>query len=290
MPLYVNTNVTSLNAQRQLLKSTGSLGKTFARLASGLRINSAKDDAAGMAITQRMTAQIRGMNQVIRNANDGVSLAQVAEGALDESVNSLQRIRELAVQSSNSTYNNDDRDNLQAEINQLMSEVQRIATQTQFNKQILLAGSYQSKIFQVGILEGQTIAIKISKATLDGLFEYATGLSNEDLLAPSLSGICNVRTASKAQETLSRVDKALDKIAAIRSNLGAIQNRFEAVIANMSNIVENMSAARSRIQDADIAAETAELTRTAILQQAGTAVLAQANQQPQLALQLLGSR
>ncbi|MBF0159052.1 MAG: flagellin FliC [Magnetococcales bacterium] len=304
MPLYINTNITSLNSQRQLLKSSNALGKTFARLSSGLRINSAKDDAAGMAITQRMTSQIRGLNQAVRNANDGISLAQVAEGALDESTNSLQRIRELAVQAANSTYGDTDRLYLQKEINQLLSEMQRISQQTSFNGQMLLDGDYKAgKNFQVGVFASHRLTISVQAASLGALMSTTTvgqkdtttgKVTNENGITWSAHvealGICQVTTSTKALATMDQVDKALDRLATIRANLGAIQSRFDAVIANLSNMSENMSASRSRIQDADIAAETAELTRNAILQQAGTAILAQANQQPQLALQLLGSR
>jgi flagellin len=271
-------------------------------LASGLRINSAKDDAAGMAITQRMTSQIRGLNQAVRNANDGISLSQVAEGALDETTNSLQRIRELAVQACNSTYGDTDRLYIQKEIDQLLSEMQRIAEQTQFNGQNLLNGSYTTKAFQVGAYSGQRLSITIDDSrvvttaiggtTQGGLFSNVIDATGATLAAGAvtLSNICRVTNSKQAQATLAQVDVALNKVATVRANLGAIQSRFDAVVANLSNMSENMSASRSRIQDADIAAETAELTRNAILQQAGTAVLAQANQQPQLALQLLGGK
>ncbi len=272
MPLFINTNVASLNAQRNLEASTVTLGKTFARLASGLRINSAKDDAAGLAITNRMTSQIRGLNQSVRNANDGISLSQVAEGALEETGNALQRIRELAVQAANSTNTTSDRMDLQKEVDQLLSEIQRISQDVEFNGKKVLNGSFMGQVFQVGNKEGQTIKVSIKGASLDALSVRGVNLSNP----------------SGAYSALTRVANALDSISDIRANLGAVQNRFEAIIANLSNVVENMSAARSRIMDADIASETATLTRNAILQQAGTAVLAQANQQPQLALQLLG--
>jgi flagellin len=272
MPLFINTNVASLNAQRNLNKSTLSLGKTFARLSSGLRINNAADDAAGMAITNRMTAQIRGLNQAVRNANDAISLAQVAEGALDETTNALQRIRELAVQAANDTNVTSDRDDLNKEVIQLLSEIQRIADDTEFNTQNLLGGSFVGRVFQVGAFSGQTITLSI-----DGAGASALGVDG-----------VSITSQAGASSTITTIDNAIDSIADIRANLGAIQNRFESVIANLSNVSENMSAARSRIQDADIADETSKLTRTAILQQAGTAVLAQANQQPQLALQLLG--
>ncbi|MEO5377450.1 MAG: flagellin FliC [Magnetococcus sp. DMHC-6] len=276
MPLFINTNVASLNAQRNLNKSTGELGKTFARLASGLRINSAKDDAAGMAISTRMTSQIRGLSQASRNANDGISLIQVADGALEETTNALQRIRELAVQAANGTYNSTDRADLQKEVDQLLFEVDRISTDVEFNnKKLLLGTSIRSVDFQIGDKENQTIEITITSCDTRALL----GLTSANV---------TIITASDAGMALTQLTKALDSVTTIRATLGAAQNRFEAVINNLSNVVENISAARSRIVDADIAAETATLTRNAILQQAGTAVLAQANQQPQLALQLLG--
>jgi flagellin len=274
MPLYINTNVASLNAQRNLMKSSNELSTTFARLSSGLRVNSAKDDAAGLSISTRMTAQIKGLNMAIRNANDGVSMAQVAEGALAETTNALQRIRELAVQSANGTLVNDDRKDLDQEVQQLLSEIQRIATQTEFNTMSMLDGGFASMKIQVGAFSGQDITFSIG----------AMSAGNGALEVKNL----NVSTVTNAQSTIGQIDVALGSVSDLRATMGAVQNRFEAVIANLSNVVENMSAARSRIMDADIAQETANLTRSAILQQAGTAVLAQANQQPQLALQLLG--
>ncbi|MEO5327510.1 MAG: flagellin FliC [Magnetococcus sp. THC-1_WYH] len=279
MPLFINTNVASLNAQRNLDRSTNALGKTFARLASGLRINSAKDDAAGLAISQRMTSQIRGLTQASRNANDGISLAQVAEGALEETTNALQRIRELAVQAANGTNTTKDRQSLDLEVAQLVEEIQRISKDVKFNEKGVLNGSMAGVAFQVGNNVGQTIAVTISAMSVANLSLGTAGLAARKI---------TISTAALAASALGRVDIALEKVSHTRSILGAVQNRFEAVIANLSNVVENMSAARSRIMDADIASETATLTRNAILQQAGTAVLAQANQQPQLALQLLG--
>ncbi|MBF0611480.1 MAG: flagellin FliC [Magnetococcales bacterium] len=276
MAMFINTNVASLNARRNLEKSTVSLGKTFNRLASGLRINSAADDAAGMAITNRMTAQIRGLNQSQRNANDGISLVQVAEGALEETSSSLQRMRELAIQASNDIYTSSDRSSLQKEVLQLLSEIQRISTQTQFNGLKLLTGSFDGKIFQVGAFSGQTINVSIGTTSLGAL-----GLSGP-------TGPIDISTYGTASTAIWAIDNALNSITDIRADLGAIQNRFESTIANLANVVENMSSARMRIQDADLAEETSRLTKTSILQQAGTAILAQANQQPQLALQLLG--
>ncbi|MBF0357705.1 MAG: flagellin FliC [Magnetococcales bacterium] len=274
MPLYINTNVSSLNAQRNLMKSSNELSTTFARLSSGLRVNSAKDDAAGLSISTRMTSQIKGLNMAIRNANDGVSMAQVAEGALAETTNALQRIRELAVQSANGTLVDDDRKDVDEEVQQLLLEIERIATQTEFNTMSMLDGNFNDMQIQTGAFSGQDITFSIG-----GMTTSASHLAVGNL---------NVSTVANAQSTMMQIDVALGSVSDLRATMGAVQNRFEAVIANLSNVVENMSAARSRIMDADIAQETANLTRSAILQQAGTAVLAQANQQPQLALQLLG--
>ncbi|MBF0308531.1 MAG: flagellin FliC [Magnetococcales bacterium] len=275
MPLFLNTNVASLNAQRHLNSSTLELGKVFAKLSSGMRINSARDDAAGLAISNRMTAQIRGLSQSIRNANDGISLAQVAEGALEETSNAMQRIRELAVQSANSTYNTSDRLSLDKEVQALLAEIDRISTQVEFNKQSLLDGTYQNKQFQIGAFSGQIISFGIGGTG----FTSMVGLST-----------VTISTVTGANSAMRIMDNMLNSVSDLRANLGAVQSRFESIVANLSNVVENSSAARSRIVDADIAQETAALTRASILQQAGTAVLAQANQQPQLALQLLGGR
>ncbi|MBF0447589.1 MAG: flagellin FliC [Magnetococcales bacterium] len=275
MPLYINTNIASLNAQRNLLNSSNELGKTFARLSSGLRINSAKDDAAGLSISTRMTSQIKGLNMAIRNSNDGISMAQVAEGALSETTNALQRIRELAVQAANGTLVSSDRADIQQEVTQLLSEIERISTQTEFNTMAMLDGTFGTMKIQVGANEGQTISFGIGSMGTTALGVAALSMGSNG-------------GQTGASAAIALVDNALSSVSDLRATMGAVQNRFEAVIANLSNVVENMSAARSRIMDADIASETASLTRNAILQQAGTAVLAQANQQPQLALQLLG--
>ncbi|MEO5334254.1 MAG: flagellin FliC [Magnetococcus sp. YQC-5] len=276
MAFAINTNVLSLNAQRNLERTTNALGTTFKRLSSGLRINGAKDDAAGLTITNRMTSQIRGLNQAIRNSNDGISMLQVAEGALDETTNALQRMRELSVQSANDTLTTTDRLAIQKEINQLLSEIDRIASQTKFNNQILLSGGWETtKVFHVGADGGQTIAVTVDRTTTASLIGTGVGTS------------LNVHLQASANNAIGRIDSALDSVSDIRASLGAYQNRFEMVIANLSNISENTSVSRSRIMDADIAAESANLTRNAILQQAGTAILAQANQQPQIAIQLL---
>lgn len=274
MALTINTNVASLNAQRNLGQTQGALAKSMQRLSSGLRINSAKDDAAGLAISDRMTAQIRGLNQAVRNANDGISLAQTAEGALQESTNILQRMRELAVQSANDTNDTSDRASLQAEVTQLISELDRISSTTEFNGKALLDGTFSSATFHVGADAGstQTISLTISSAT-------ATSLSVNSVDISSQSG---------ANAAIGSIDAAIGSIDTSRGNLGAVQNRFESTIANLQNVAENLTAARSRILDADIALETSAMTKGNILQQAGVSILAQANQAPQLALSLLG--
>lgn len=272
MAMGINTNVSSLNAQRNLSTSQASLANSLQRLSSGLRINSAKDDAAGLAISERFTAQIRGLNVAVRNANDGVSLAQTAEGALGSVTENLQRIRELAVQSANATNSASDRDALQAEVDQLIAEIDRVATQTKFNGVALLDGSFSAQDFQVGANSGDTI-------TLDAITDATTATLGVDAV--------DIGDGGDPAAALGLVDTALDTINSARATLGAVQNRFESTIANLQTAAENMSAARSRIQDADFAAETAELTRTQILQQAGMAMVAQANAAPQNVLTLL---
>ncbi|MEA3468754.1 MAG: flagellin [Thermodesulfobacteriota bacterium] len=272
MALTINTNVASLNAQRNLGTSQNALNKSMQRLSSGLRINSAKDDAAGLAISDRMTSQIRGLNQAARNAMDGISLAQTAEGALQESTNILQRMRELAVQSANDTNSQEDRNSLQAEVTELIDELDRISTDTAFNGKVLLDGSMTGAIFHVGADADQTITFDID------------GASSSDL---AVSGV-DISTQGGSNTAITAVDGAISSIDTIRGGLGAIQNRFESTIANLNNVSENLTAARSRILDADIAMETSAMTKSNILQQAGVSILAQANQAPQLALSLLG--
>jgi len=386
MPQVINTNVMSLNAQRNLSTSGGALATALQRLSSGLRINSAKDDAAGLAIAERFTTQIRGLNQAARNANDGISLAQTGEGALAEITNNLQRIRELAVQSANSTNSVSDREALNQEVEQRLAEIERVASQTSFNGQKILDGSFGTAAFQVGANAGETISIGLNTSMkkdaigqvavttgtvdvtdpdndpdtddfvsadnvltiADGDLSIAVGdadaveltgdyesvqdlvdainskvagasawidadnhvviASSEDLdvtlandAATLLAGIADttvaadtdfltavsVETAGDANETIVRVDAALTSVSSLRSTLGAIQNRFESTITNLTTAAENLTASRSRIQDADFAQETAALTRAQILQQAGTAILAQANAVPQNVLSLL---
>ena len=383
----INTNVMSLNAQRNLSTNSADLGTTIQRLSSGLRINSAKDDAAGLAISERFTTQIRGMDQAARNANDGISLAQTAEGALGEIGNNLQRIRELAVQSRNATNSTDDRAALQKEVDQLMSEIDRVADTTNFNGTKLLNGDFTAQSFQVGANQGETIDIAaIADANIDALgtwtepstttysqtqtaavttpadaasfqvngstisiaanaanttsalalaelktaFDTAkadtannpglanvtmaadgtitstdetltvgtltnvTGLATADGTATVTPGASHtgfadldISTAEGADNAMLAMDAALKAVNDARADLGAVQNRFSSVVTNLQTGSENLSAARSRIMDADYAKETANLSRTQILQQAGTAMLAQANQSSQSVLSLL---
>jgi flagellin len=274
MALFVNSNISSLNAQRQLINSGKALDTAFQRLSSGLRINSAADDAAGLQISNRLTSQIQGLDQAIRNANDGISLAQVAEGAMDEITSALQRIRVLSVQSQNGINSSSDRLALQKEVSALKAEISRIATTTQFGGVKILDGKYSST-FLVGANAGQTISINISRT---GGGYGASGLSLATISIATLAG---------ASTALTAIDNAINAIDAKRADLGAIQNRFQSTIRNLSSIVENVSSARSRIRDTDFAKETAELTRAQILQQASTTILAQSNQRPQQALSLL---
>jgi flagellin len=396
MAQVINSNVMSLNAQRNLGTSSASLGTTIQRLSSGLRINSAKDDAAGLAISERFSTQIRGLDVAVRNANDGISLAQSAEGAMVEIGNNLQRVRELAVQSANATNSQSDRDALNAEVTQLVSEIDRVANQTNFNGTKLLDGSFAGALFQVGANSGQTIAINsivnaqskelgstvfaadLTGATIDptamtadpddaskllvtggtvngidigdisvnadatagdvakaaaaainskmdqtGVYAKlddagtgvvltaikadtnieTTGLDDVGIVAAddvvidldtaaTFSRVhasdLDITTFDGAQRAMEIVDKSLTGVNSARADMGAIQNRFSSTIANLQATSENLTASRSRIRDADYAKETAELTRTQILSQAGTAMLAQANAVPQNVLSLLG--
>jgi flagellin len=270
--MFVNTNASSLNAQRQLFNSGNALSTSMERLSSGFRINSAADDAAGLQISDRMTAQVNGLNQAARNANDGISVAQTAEGAMQEITTSLQRVRQLAVQSQNGVNGADDRAALQKEVTALKNEMSRIAGNTEFNGNNLLDGTYSAD-FLVGAKAGQTITVALS----------SQGFGTNDLGLSALS----VSSAAGASAALASIDGALSTVNGSRADLGAIQNRFESTIRNLSNISENVSAARSRIRDTDFATETANLTRNQIIQQASTSILGQANQRPQAALSLL---
>jgi flagellin len=383
MAMTINTNVASINAQRNLGLSGSSLSTSMQRLSSGLRVNSAKDDAAGLAISERMAAQTKGLAVAARNANDGISLAQTAEGALGKVGDMLQRVRELAVQSSNATNSTSDREAMQSEVNQLVSEIDRVAKTTEFNGKKLLDGSFSGAMFQVGANAGNNITVgAVTKATADGLgkanFAAAAGTmvtatdltaaadvititgksgdvdvsvaaadTAEERLGQTVAAInaktadtgvtaflekdaagtqtlsfksegdfevvvndaaaagigavaattaadqtggvsaLSVATQSGAWETLQKVDKAIDQVNSSRGDLGALQTRFEKTVENIDIQNENISAAKGRITDADFAVETANLSRAQILQQAGTAMVAQANQLPQSVLSLL---
>ncbi|HEX3134122.1 MAG TPA: flagellin [Planctomycetota bacterium] len=275
MPQTINTNLASLNAQRNLSTSQGSLAVAMQRLSSGLRVNSAKDDAAGLAIAERMNSQVRGMNVAARNANDGISLSQTAEGALGKIGDALQRMRELAVQSANGTNNTNDRDNLQAEFSQLTEEVTRIVTGTKFNGTGLFDGTAAPFTFQVGAGTDATDTITMSSVDLTAMVAAVQ--------TQLISGTDNVLPLA----AITELDNSIMSVTTARAGFGAAQNRFDSVIGSLQVFAENLSAARGRIMDADFAAETAALSRAQILQQAGNAMVAQANQLPQQVLALL---
>jgi len=310
----INTNTLSLGSQNNLRRSQAALGSAIERLSSGLRINSARDDAAGQVIANRMTAQIRGMTQAARNANDGISLVQTAEGSLKEINTNLQRIRELAVQAANDTNTVWDRKSIQYEIGQRRIEIDRIAKSMSFNGTALLDGSVKTLNFQVDAgtdSERDVIALdeaSLLDATVDGLgltdlsvtkkgfvMEPKLDENGQPVIDPwdgnvvmeKIDGIFGKSTNEIHAEVIEKVDAALNKIDTARSNLGAVQNRFESTINNLNNTINNLSASRSRIEDADYAVEVSNMTRAQILQQAGTSVLAQANQVPQTVLPLL---
>ncbi len=283
MSTFINTNLASINAQRNLGASQGELARSIQRLSSGLRVNSAKDDAAGLAIATRMDAQARGMNVAIRNANDGISMAQVAEGALGKIGDMLQRMRELAVQSANATNQSSDRTNLDAEFKQIQAEVTRTVDGTRFNNVSMFGAAAATGFkFQVGAGTSPTADV----ITVTGKDLTLAANEVEKVTATATVSIDGA-DATNATAAIAQIDLALDEVNGQRAMWGAAQNRFEAVIANLQSGSENMQAARSRIMDADFARETAALTRSQILQQAGTAMLAQANQVPQQVLQLL---
>ncbi|MFQ3190962.1 MAG: flagellin [Paraglaciecola sp.] len=273
MGLFVNTNVSSLNAQRQLFSSGQALNSSFERLSSGFRINRAADDAAGLQISDRLTTQVQGLNQAVRNANDAISLTQTAEGALGEVTTSLQRIRTLAVQSQNGINSSADRTALQKEVTALKNEISRIASDSQFGNLDILKGSFSSK-FLVGANAGQTISVNLSRVS--GYGASGLGIAATD-----------VSTVDGASTALTAITAAISAVGGVRADLGALQNRFQSTIRNLSNISENIAGARSRIRDTDFAFETAELTKNQIIQQASLSVLSQANQRPQAALSLL---
>ncbi|MEJ6007239.1 flagellin [Paucibacter sp. AS339] len=278
MPAIINSNIASLNAQRNVATSQNSLSISMQRLSSGMRVNSAKDDAAGLAIAERMTAQVRGMNVAVRNANDGISLAQTAEGALGKVSDSLQRMRELGVQARNATNTTTDLDSIGKEFAELGSEIQRVLGGTTFNGTAILGGGAGGKDFQIGANTTANDTVTVTTTDLTG---------DATISAVTSDTIDNTKTSATLKTTIDNIDKAINTISSQRATLGASQNRFEAVISNLMVSVENQSASRSRILDADYATETANLSRSQILQQAGTAMIAQANQMPQQVLSLL---
>jgi flagellin len=284
MALLINTNISSLNAQRNLSRTQNELTTSIQRLSSGLRVNSAKDDAAGMFLIENMTADIRGLRQASRNAADGISVGQTAEAALGKIGENVQRIREIAVQSANDSVSDAARSGLQKEVDQLTQEISRIVATTEFNGTSLLSGSSSTLNFQVG-QDGQSnnqvslSTVQLSQAGSAGLHTFSSSLT--------ATGVVNVTSQANASAAISNLDTDISTISTNRSTFGAVQNRFEAVISNLDSYAEQLAAARSRIQDADFAAETAALTRAQILQQAGTAMVSQANALPQTALSLL---
>jgi len=273
MPSVVNSNAYSLNAQRNLTTNQSSLATAMQRLSSGVRVNSAKDDAAGLAIAERMNAQVRGMNVAVRNANDAISLSQTAEGALAKVGDSLQRMRELSVQSANATNGAGDRANLDAEFQQLGAEIGRVLSTTKFNGLAIVGANAGALAFQVGADASDSISVTTTNMAADADITAVTGT--------------DITTAANATAALGLIDTALTTLNTERANYGAYQNRFESVVANLQTSSENQSAARGRIMDADFASETASLSRGQILSQAGTAMLAQANALPQGVLSLL---
>ncbi|MBF8794060.1 flagellin FliC [Pseudomonas monteilii] len=283
MALTVNTNTTSLGVQKNLNRASDALSTSMTRLSSGLKINSAKDDAAGLQIATRMTSQIRGQTMAIKNANDGISIAQTAEGAMQEQTNILQRMRELAVQSRNDSNSANDREALNKEFQSMLQEIDRIANSTQLNGKNLLDGSAGVMTFQVGSNDGANNQITISLSSAMSTTGGLSGLAGKTIVGADTTAAQNNFSAA-----ISAIDDALQAINTTRADLGASQNRLTSTINNLQNINENAEAARGRVQDTDFAAETAQLTKQQTLQQASTSVLAQANQLPSAVLKLLG--
>ena len=283
MPQVINTNIASLNAQRNLNKSQGALQTSLQRLSSGMRINSAKDDAAGLAISERFTAQIRGLNQAVRNSNDGISLSQTAEGALGEVTSNLQRVRELAVQSANGVYTSEDRMQIQVEVSQLVDEINRIASHAQFNGMNMLTGNFSRDSdtimqFQVGANMDQNERVYIGTMTAQAL-----GIQG----AQGSTDTINIETPEDSNMAIGMVDVALKKVSQQRADLGAYQNRFQMATKGVAVAAENLQAAESRIRDVDMATEMVDYVKNQILVQSNTAMLAQANNSPQSVLKLL---
>ena len=293
MALYVNTNTSSINAQRNLSKSTNALQSSYTKLASGNRINSAKDDAAGLQISNRMTSQINGLTQGNRNANDGISLCQTAEGALDEVTNMLQRMRTLAIQSANGTNSSDERDALNSEVTQLKDEITRIGKDTSFGGTLKVFGNVTDAKnlggttvdFQVGSNANEKISVDFKSMSTIFNDGGASGITYDTLNAGTS---VQLDTAANSQSSITILDKMIKGVDKYRAELGAAQNRLESTISNQENVIENVSDARSRIKDVDYASETAKMAQQQILQQASTSMLSQANQKNSIALNLLG--
>ena len=289
MALYVQTNTSSINSQRMLSRSTRQIDTSYQRLASGMRINSAKDDAAGLQISNRMTSQINGLTQGNRNANDGISMCQVTEGALDEVTNMLQRIRTLAIQSANGTNSSAERIAINEEVQQLATEIKRVGTDTSFGGTLKVLGTNAgSTVFQVGSNAYETISL-----TMKSLSKLVTLTANVAVNATVslVSGFTlenvTVTSADDSQKTIAFMSEVIRQVDSYRAELGAVQNRMESTISNQENVIENVNDARSRIRDVDYAVETAAMTQQSIIQQASTTILAQANQKTQIAMNLL---
>jgi flagellin len=313
MSIVVNTNVGSLNAQRSLAESSRELSTAMERLSSGKKINSAADDAAGFAIAERMTAQVRGLNMATKNANDGLAMLATIENATNDVTDMLQRVRELAVQASNDTNSSTDRQYLQKEVDSLLNEINRVASQTVYNDQVVLDGTHTGQL-QVGTDNGQNITFNIKSIDTDTLGLTGSGTGNatngaftagstpsvissnidsstsaEDITTATGDGVAglSVLTASDAEAALTKITTAIEQVAGNRAEYGAMANRLEYTVSNLMNVAEFTTAARSRIEDADFAAESARLAKAQVLQQTGTAMLAQANASSQLAIQLI---
>ena len=301
MPMVVNTNLGSLSAQRSLAASGVELKEAMERLSSGKKINTAADDAAGFAIAERMTAQIRGLNMATKNANDGLAMLATVENATNDVTDMLQRIRELAVQAANDSNSLEDRSFLQNEVNSLVMEINRVSTQTKYNNKVVLDGTLSGS-FQVGTEKDQTISFAIASidAKVLGLQtdttivsdnsaagEYTVDISSTATDPTGTAGTISILSASDATASLEKISAAIEQVAQNRASYGALQNRLEYTVSNLMNVAEFTTSARSRIEDADFAAESAKLAKAQVLQQTGTAMLAQANAAPQLALQLI---
>ena len=292
MALYVNTNTSSINAQRNLAKSSNALNDNYKKLASGSRINSAKDDAAGLQISNRMTSQINGLTQGNRNANDGIALCQTAEGALDEVTNMLQRMRTLAIQSANGTNSAQERTAINDEAKELQKEIARIGEQTSYGGTLKIFGADNLNTSLIGANGGTgTVKFQVgsnANETIDVTFKSMSNLLQKTTANLNQGTVVQLDTAANAQTAITDLDAMIKEVDSFRANLGASQNRLESTISNQENVIENVSDARSRIRDVDYASETAKMAQQQILQQASTAMLSQANQKSSIALNLLG--